>query len=151
MTTDLRQRQEPIRSRRYLDGARGAHCTLRFDGCVDDRDTVVSCHLSDAVFGMARKADDISVVDGCGHCHALLDRRLHGLTDGELYQRLLSALQETQRARFDKGLLIVPVDPVKSLHDRATKPRKPPEERRSIPQRANPWPAGRKLFSRKQV
>lgn len=133
--SDLRQRQEPIRSEKYLAGSRGANCTIRFEGCSNDRDTVVPCHITDAVFGMARKADDISVVDGCHYCHVLLDTRRHGLDDGELFKRLLNALQETQRARFDKGLLFVPVDVPRSLHDKPTPPRKPKAERKTVPQR----------------
>lgn len=142
----MTQRRDPIRSRRYLDGSKGSDCTLRFDGCRNERETVVACHVHDASFGMARKADDLSIVDGCWRCHSALDLHTHGLPSGELYRVLFRALQETLRGRRDKGLLVIPEDAPKPVTARPTRKRAgrkiakrndwPPRGSRKIPARA---------------
>jgi hypothetical protein len=143
--TELRQRIEPIRSRKYLDGARGENCKLRFPGCQNERETVVSCHVNDLTsFGMGQKADDISVIDGCAYCHRLLDTRAHGLSRALLLEYLLRGLQATLRSRIEKGVLWLKPDPAKPFAARPTKPRKPAEQRRKIP-------AGRKLQTRNNL
>lgn len=147
--TELRQREEPIRSEAYLAGSRGENCKLRFPGCPNDRETVVPCHITDsASFGMGQKADDISVIDGCAHCHRLLDLRLHGLSQALLLEYLLRGLQETLRSRVRRKILVLKLDAPKPLASRATKPRKEKSARKEIRQRAEPWPVGRKLQSR---
>jgi hypothetical protein len=148
--TELRQRLEPIRSRRYLDGARGESCKLRFDGCMDERDTVVSDHLSSLFGGMGIKSSDLLVIDGCWRCHSKLDLHTHGLTAGELFKTLLRALAETLHARHAKGLLIVPEDKQTPVHAVPTPKRKPKPERKPIPQRVEAWPpkGSRKMQSR---
>jgi hypothetical protein len=140
--TELRQRQEPIRSRAYLDGARGENCKLRFPGCFNDRETVVACHITDsASFGMGQKADDISIIDGCAHCHRQLDLRLHGMSQTLLLEYLLRGIQETMRNRIERGILTLKLDTPKPAHSRPAKPRKPAAERRKVP-------AGRALTGR---
>lgn len=45
-------REPEIRSRKYLDGARGETCKLRFVGiCNGDPETTVACHVHDQSFG----------------------------------------------------------------------------------------------------
>jgi len=131
--TELRQRYEPIRSRKYLNGAKGENCKLRFPGCQNDRETVVACHIHDqASFGMGQKADDLSVIDGCAHCHSLLDLHKHGMSQALLLEYILRGLQETIRNRVERSILIVHRDIPKPFAERAVKPRKPIEQRRKI-------------------
>jgi hypothetical protein len=131
--TELRQRHEPIRSRKYLNGAKGENCKLRFPGCQNDRETVVACHIHDqASFGMGQKADDLSVIDGCAYCHSLLDLHKHGMSQALLLEYLLRGLQETIRNRVERSILIVHRDIPKPFAERAVKPRKPPAERKKI-------------------
>lgn len=131
----LRQRREPIRSRHYLDGSRGEDCKLRFPGCLNDRDTVVACHVHDrAAFGMGQKADDTSIIDGCFHCHSLLDQDRHGLSRTLLLEYLLRGIQETIASRALRKIYPVP-DKAKPLAERATPPRKPKAERAKIQSR----------------
>lgn len=150
MTLDLRQRVEPIRSRRYLDGAKGEQCKLRFPGCRNDRETVVACHVNDLTsFGMGQKADDFSVIDGCAYCHRLLDTRAHGLSRALLLEYLLRGLQATLRNRIERGLLFLSQDTPKPLRARPVRPR--PEQRAKIAQRVDAWPpaGSRKIPTRK--
>lgn len=148
----LRQRIEPIRSRRYLDGARGEPCKFRFAGiCNHNHETVVACHVHNDAFGMGRKADDFSVIDGCSNCHEFYDLRSHEMEPSLLLSYVLRGLQETLRARIDRGLLVLSQDVAKPFADRPVKPRKPPAERTKIPHRDNAWPAGRKLQSRNDL
>lgn len=126
-------RTEPLRSRAYLDGARGEDCKLRFPGCTNDRETVVACHVHDrASFGMGQKADDLSVIDGCLHCHTTLDLHAHSMSRALLLEYLLRGIQETIRNRIERGILQVKLDAPKPLHSRPTKQRKPPAERAKI-------------------
>ena len=60
-------------SKKYRDAARGESCKLRLPGCRNETETVVLCHRNGA--GMGRKNSDFDAVDGCAHCHALLDRQ----------------------------------------------------------------------------
>ena len=145
-----------IRSRKYLDGAKGATCTLRISGvCQGGTDTTVSAHIRDRHTGKSVTASDISVADACFACHDVFDRRAklpsgEYLTDDEWHFYALRGLQETQEARHARGLLIVPEDVVKSFHDRHTPPRKPPEQRAKIPVRQADWPS-RPLRSRNNL
>lgn len=154
--SELRQREEPIRSRHYLDGAKGECCKLRFEGCPDDGTMAMSCHLTGVTRGMQRKEHDILVVDGCLYCHTLLDTRRTGLSEGEIAIVVLRALSETLVARHAAERLTVKLDKPKRVHDRKAKPRRPKNDRakvqhnpdRGIPQRADPWPKGRKIPAR---
>lgn len=138
-----------LRSRKYLDGSRGAPCTLRIPGvCLDDRETTVACHIRDRHTGRSIKASDLSVLDGCHRCHEVFDRRA-SMPNGALISNedwlfyALRGLQETQERRRDMGLLVVTQDIVR---ERAVAPRKPKAERKSIP--ARPMPnTGRKIMN----
>jgi hypothetical protein len=144
----LRQRQEPIRSRKYLDGARGETCKLRFVGiCNNDRDTVVACHIHNASFGLSRKADDFSVIDGCANCHRFLDTEAHKISRALLLEHILRGLQETLRSRIDSGLLFLQLDAPKPSRERPVKARKPRADRAPIAQRADPWPTQKRTIN----
>lgn len=140
--SDLRQRIEPIRSRRYLDGAKGEPCKFRFAGiCNHNPETVVACHVRNEAFGMGRKADDFSVIDGCSNCHTFYDLHSHEMDRALLLEYVLRGLQETMRARIDRGLLVLSQDVKTGFSERPVKARKQKAERQAIPQRSNPWPA----------
>ncbi len=123
-----------IRSRKYLNGSRGATCKFRIPGhCVGGTETTVACHIKDGNNGMGMKASDLSVVDGCVGCHFCMDQNM--LTKEEWLFYALRGLQETLEARFELGLLIVPVDAEVPPMERPIKQRKPREQRKKIPSR----------------
>jgi hypothetical protein len=97
---------------------------------------------------MGRKADDFSVIDGCSNCHTHYDLHSHEMDRALLLEYVLRGLQETMRARIDRGLLVLSQDIAKPFSDRPAKPRKPPEQRVKIAQREAVWPTGRKIPSR---
>ena len=133
-----------LRSKKYLSGSRGETCKLRIAGvCRGETETVVPCHARDRHTGRSIRASDLSVIDGCRRCHDVFDRRArlpNGmlLSDEEWHFYALRGLQDTLERRREIGLLFVPEDAAKTFAERPVKPRKPPEQRRSIPQ-------GRKL------
>lgn len=78
--------------------ARGQDCQLRFPGCRNDRETVCLCHVRRAnVAGMGQKPPDLCGVHGCGHCHSILDGKVHlaNLSKLEIDQYALFALCRT--------------------------------------------------------
>jgi len=136
----LAQRQEEIRSSEYLAGAKGETCKLRFVGvCNDNPETTVPCHVHDANFGMAQKAHDTSVIDGCSACHNFLDHGWVGkISKGLLCWHIARGLLETFANRVQRGIAKIKRDRPVPHRDKPTPPRKPPEQRAKVP-------AGRKL------
>lgn len=162
MTTALRQRQEPTRSRHYLDGAKGETCLLNITGvCTGNAETNVAAHIRDEHHGRGVKASDLSTCDACQACHDTFDGRTHQpLTVEEWYFYALRALQRTLERRRGQGRLIVRLDPEHLSSERPIPVRKPREQRAKIaasanpiPQRENPWgPRGsRKIAQRQKV
>jgi hypothetical protein len=135
---ELAQRQEEFRSRAYLDGANGACCKLRFLGiCNGDPATTVACHIHDAVFGFGRKANDLSIIDGCSACHAFLDHGWVGKISREtLLEHIVRGQQETLLDRALREIAKIKRDVEKTFAERAVKPRPPKDERVKI--RSNP-------------
>lgn len=133
----LRQRIEPIRSRKLLDSARGQPCTLEFVGvCSHDPETTVSAHIHDEQFGKGQKADDTSTVHACDRCHMFLDWGWVGKISLELrHWHIIRAMQRTLRNRIERGLVVVPLDPERLSHDKPVKPRKPKAQRKPIQSR----------------
>lgn len=130
----MNQRREPIRSRVYLDGAKGQPCKFRIPGvCIADDDTTVPCHLTDETFGMAEKADDTSIGDGCRACHDAMDGRSMVLSERDWLFYAFRALQRTIRDRVLRGVVKVKLDPRKPLAERPVPKRKPPAQRKAIP------------------
>lgn len=126
-----------IRSRKYLNGSRGATCKLRIPGhCVGGTETTVACHIKDGSNGMGMKASDLSVLDGCAGCHRAFDLNMISREDWLFYA--LRGLQETLEQRHEAGLLIVPIDGEPALNDRPIKPRKAKEDRAKIAGRGFP-------------
>lgn len=135
----------PIRSRKYLDGARGAPCTLMMPGCDGGGETTVACHVRDRHAGRAQKANDLFAVDGCHQCHERFDRRAkmpngEYISDANWLFYALRAVQLTQERRVELGLLRLDLDAEKPLHERPTTKRKPPEHRTKIVSRKTAWP-----------
>lgn len=140
-------RQEPIRSRKYLDGARDQQCTFRGPMCCADDATTVPAHLNSAAFGkgMASKAHDIAVLDACFACHFYIDVG-HGtkplMSDADFYWHLLRGVVATMVNRARRQIIIVPLDPEKLSSERPVKPRKPREQRTKIASNPNhQWPS----------
>lgn len=147
--SDLAQRREPIRSAKLRDAARGEVCTLQIFGCcVGGTETTVLAHLHDETFGRGQKADDTSAVFACYGCHDEIDGRTRRTQGEDLTWYKLRALQRTIRRLVERGVLSVRLDRAKPLAERPTPPRLPPEQRKAIPQRKDPWPTGRKIPSR---
>ena len=162
----MTQRRIVIRSRKYLDGSRGQPCTLQITGvCNGDWSTTVAAHVRDESFGMAQKADDISVVDACAACHDCFDGRHYAplsKEEWEFYAR--RGLQRTLRNRVERGIVIVPLDAERLSSERPAlkpkaerKPSRPIPHRpmqnngRPIPQPADPWGKSRKAKAKAEA
>jgi hypothetical protein len=155
-------REEPIRSQKYLAGSRGQPCTFCGPTCCADEATTVPAHMNGAAFGkgLGQKAHDIAVLDACFTCHAYIDVG-HGtkplMSDADFYWHLLRGVVLTMVNRARRKIVMVPLDPERLSSERQVSPRKPPSERKPVPN--NPdrklrskseWPTGRKLQSRKR-
>lgn len=71
------QKNNPIRSRRIREAARGQPCTIRLPGvCNYNDETTVFCHFSYASSGMGMKPSDLSGAFGCAKCHDAVDGRV---------------------------------------------------------------------------
>lgn len=151
-----------IRSQKVLRHAKGQPCTAKFPGiCNDNPETTVFCHLNGGAFGkgMGQKAHDVLGFFGCSACHAAYDLG-HGTRDwiaGQMHEYVLMAVCETWVRLISDGIVIVPLDPERLSSERQVSPRKPPSERKPVPQ--NPdrklqsksvWPTGRKIPTRKK-
>jgi hypothetical protein len=136
-------RLPPIRSRVYLDGARGSQCTLQIPGCcTGETETVVAAHIKDEHAGRAVKASDISSCDACRACHARADGQDgHPLSKEDWLFYMLRGLQRTLENRIRRGILQLKLDPEpEPMLERKVKPRKPPGQRAEIKGTSN-WPA----------
>jgi hypothetical protein len=154
--SELRQREEPIRSQALLDSARGQPCTLNFEVCNNDPETTVSCHVNGDVHGGARKDDDTSTVHGCSACHMYMDQGgwIGKISQTVLLRHIVRALLRTNRNRWQRGFFGKHPTPARRTPE--AKPRKPKAGRkiagRTEIQSASRLPAkgeGRKLQSRK--
>ena len=149
-------REPPIRSKKYLNGARGETCKAAFPGiCNNDPETVVFAHLNGAAFGKGKgqKAHDIAGLDACHSCHTYIDVG-HGtkplMSDAEFNRHLLRGVVMTLVNRARRQIVIVPLDPERLSHAKPVKPRLPKAERAAIPQRKTEWPK-RQLVSRNDL
>lgn len=149
-------REPPIRSKKYLNGAKGSPCTFMAPGiCNGDPATTVFAHLNGAAFGKGKgqKAHDIAGLDACFACHAYIDTG-HGtkplMSDAEFYWHLLRGVVLTMVNRARRQIIVVPLDPEHLSHDKPVKSRKPADQRKKIVGRTE-WPQGRKLQSRNDL
>lgn len=151
-------RREPIRSRKLLDSAKGAPCTMEVPGvCCHDPSTTVSAHVHDETFGAGIKADDCSTIHACLRCHNWLDRSewLGKMGVEGVLRIIIRAIQRTIRYRVLHGFIQIDLDNPKPFHSRPTKPRKPKEKRTKVSagrklEGRSEWPAGRKMPSRRK-
>ena len=145
-----------LRSRKYLNGAKGSHCTFCGPTCNGNPETTVFAHLNGAAFGKGKgmKAHDIAGLDACFECHSYIDAG-HGtkplLTEAEFYWHLLRGVVLTMLDRAQRQIIIVPLDPEHLSSSKPTPARKPKEQRTKIPARVDAWPDGRKLVSRNNL
>lgn len=144
----------PIRSREYLDGAKGSPCRVNIPHvCTGDISTVVSAHIRDEHTGKAGKASDTSSVPACQACHDALDGRSITLSREDWLFYALRGIQRTIEDRVRDGTLGLKLDPEPApMLDRPIKPRKPPSQRQKIAGASN-WPpkGSQKLQSRNNL
>jgi len=94
-----------IKSKKIRDSARGEDCTLRLGVC-SSNETVVLCHIGKRR-GMGLKCSDTFAIYACAACHDAIDGRVSsGFSKDELNTEKLRALEETQEAMIEKGLLV---------------------------------------------
>lgn len=143
-----------ISSAKYVNGARGQPCKLRIPHvCDGGGETTVFAHIRDQHTGRGIKASDVSGADACHPCHAKFDGQAgEPLSREDWLFYAVRGLQETLEDRIRRGIVIVPLDPERLSSERQVSPRKPPSERKPVPQ--NPdrklqsksvWPKGRKI------
>lgn len=107
-----------VRSTALMESARGMPCSLRVASFVglpcSGNHTVVGCHLPVLGRGVATKATDLAVAFGCQTCHDIIDGRNQNAREvilanypGAYYERLLSALVETQARLVALGIIKV--------------------------------------------
>lgn len=102
-------KQEPVRSQKLRDSARGKDCTLRIPGvCCGDPETTVLAHLPYGGRGMGLKAPDTHAVYACRTCHDAIDGRGgYRVLDAEILECCLRGICETQAQMIDDGLIVV--------------------------------------------
>ena len=98
-----------IRSRKYLNAARGQECQVRIPGiCNGDSNTVIAAHSNKARHGkgMGLKSKDSYVAFCCSSCHDAIDGRIHThlgpLEMDEFWQR---GFERTLDLAFEIGLI----------------------------------------------
>lgn len=145
-------REPPIRSRKYLNGAKGSLCTFMGPTCNGNPETTVFAHLNGAAFGKGKgqKAHDIAGLDACFECHLYVDIG-HGtkplMTEAEFNWHLLRGVVLTMVNRARRQIIIVPLDPEHLSSAKPTPARKPKSDRKSIPHGKTEWPS-RKIPTR---
>lgn len=126
-----------VKSRKYLNGARGQECLLNIPGvCIGGTETTVACHIRDEHKGIGNKASDISTVDGCAACHAMFDTGAMPKEEWLFYA--LRGLQRTLERRVEQQLL--------EVHQDA--PKLPSTPNPKLKRSKTAWPKGRKIQSR---
>ena len=100
-------KDNPVRSKKLRDSARGRECTLRLPGvCNGDPETSVLCHLPFGKRGVASKVSDDHSVVACSACHDQLDARaLPKVSQAELYECIIRAIAETHAIWRQEGLV----------------------------------------------
>lgn len=97
---------KPAASKPARDASRGATCTLRV-ACGQSTEAV-GCHARFFNFaGVAQKADDIFLIDGCPSCHHVLDHRNLWGEYGLGWDDVLRALMESQMRRRAAGIIFL--------------------------------------------
>lgn len=66
-----------VRSKKLRDSSKDKPCTFQIVGtCNYNWATTVPCHVPDESHGMALKATDLALADGCSACHDAVDGRV---------------------------------------------------------------------------
>jgi len=91
------------KSKKIRESARGEACTMRIQGCMPDRETVVLAHLNGAGIGL--KALDIHGAYLCLNCHDIYDGRKEAPPDIDVSKEMYRAVIETQKILVEKGLI----------------------------------------------
>lgn len=131
-------KEEPIRSQKYLRGAKGSPCTFNGPTCNHDDSTTIPAHLNGAAFGKAfgMKAHDIATLDACFDCHVYIDVG-HGtqplISDAEFWKLLLRGVVRTMVNRVRRHIVIVPLDPEALASEREPGVKRPKKKAASRP------------------
>ena len=83
------------KSKKIRESARGEACTMRIQGCMPDRETVVLAHLNGA--GVGLKALDIHGAYLCRNCHDIYDGRKEAPPGTNVSLEMYRAIIETQK------------------------------------------------------
>lgn len=102
-------KQNPIRSQKIRQAARGQRCTVRLPGvCCYNDETTVLAHFSYASSGMGTKPADVSAAFCCDACHSLIDGRIkrpHGLMLEDIEWCKARGMAETWQRLFELGVI----------------------------------------------
>jgi hypothetical protein len=93
-----------IRSKKIRESAKGEDCQIRVEGCNNNSETVVFCHLGGA--GIGAKSSDLFGAYGCSTCHGKADGQIPShwsATVLGLY--FYQAVIRTQQILVNKGLI----------------------------------------------
>lgn len=90
---------------RITRSAKLRSCSVRLQGCTNDRGSVVFAHAPSVSKGMGFKSPDWWGAFACHFCHDILDGRAGSLM--ETAPAWNKAIFETQKQLFDEGLLLV--------------------------------------------
>ena len=104
-------KDNPTRSKRIRDAARGQSCAIRLPGvCSYDDTTTVFCHFSYASSGMGMKPSDLSGSFGCAACHSVVDgrtKRPHGLLLEDIEWCKARGMAETWQRLIEMDIVAV--------------------------------------------
>lgn len=104
-------KQEPVRSKKLRDSARGKDCTLRLPGCDGGGETSVLAHAPFGGKGMGTKPPDSWGAVACHRCHAIVDGRERAdVSRLEIMEAWLRGIAETQQQWVQDGLITVAGD-----------------------------------------
>ena len=98
-----------IRSKKYLQSARGQDCTIQIPGvCNHDSSTVVAAHSNRQKHGkgMGQKSHDIFVAWSCSNCHSAIDGHLNTTYSAvDLYDFWVRGFERTLVKAIEEGLI----------------------------------------------
>lgn len=100
---------ELIRSRKYLDAARGQPCQIKIPNvCSYDSSTVVAAHSNKQRHGKGTglKAHDVFVAWACDRCHSAIDGRIQtDLSPQELQEFWQWGFERTLISAIEQGFI----------------------------------------------
>lgn len=124
-------------SQKLRNSARGEACVFGIPGiCSHDRETTMLCHAPSEIKGMGNKGHDFEAAVGCHACHTALDQ--HRLPREQELFYWLRGVFRTWRRWIERGLIVIPVDPVTAKTRPGKKANMPS---RPMPKVETQWPS----------